>query len=70
MFHCDGLPDLRQVDIVLVTREAAAFAAAQELRSTWPDERWPLDAHDLAEAGRLGELARSGRLVLFLGAGV
>lgn len=58
------------VDIVLVTREAAAFAAAQELRSTWPDEQWPLDAHELAEADRLGRLARSGRLVLFLGAGV
>lgn len=53
------------VDIVLVTPDAADYAAAQHHRRLAADE-----ASCSSEAKRLGELARRGGLALFLGAGV
>jgi NAD-dependent SIR2 family protein deacetylase len=67
-----GAARSRDADIALVTREEAAFAAAQAERSRWPDEtQWTeLGPSLFAEAKRLAELAANGQLVLFLGAGV
>lgn len=62
----------RDVDVVLVTRDAASAAAAQAERGrldahdAWPD----LDDYLIAEADRLAGHASAGHLVLFLGAGI
>ncbi|MCS3880629.1 hypothetical protein GII30_19525 [Gordonia amarae] len=63
------------VDIVLVTPDPAVFGAAQYRRRTIAESGtgslpWGLSAPALAEAKRLGVLARDGHLALFLGAGV
>lgn len=60
------------VDLVLVLRDRAAFALAQKLRreevgsSSWPS----LGAHLQGKAKSLGQIARAGHLVPFLGAGI
>lgn len=64
------------IDVVLVTRTAAAYAAAQAYRRQKSREddgvhAWAaLDAPLRREAKRLGDLAAGGQLVLFIGAGV
>jgi hypothetical protein len=61
-----------KVDIVLVLRDRAAFSLAQKLRreaakgSSWTS----IDAHLQDKAKSLGQTARAGHLVPFLGAGV
>jgi len=63
----DAVDEL-DVDIAVVTPERSVYAAAQHLRG---EPRPPvLDDELLGEARRLGELARTGDLALFLGAGV
>lgn len=58
------------VDVVLVTREAADFAAAQHARATGRRDPWRGLSGDLRDVGRrLATRARTGRLVLFMGAG-
>lgn len=62
----------RGVDVVLVAHDRQAYAAAQRLRARdeqryWPD---PAVARRDAEARRLADLARAGKLVPFIGAGV
>ncbi|MGV9710011.1 8-oxoguanine DNA glycosylase OGG fold protein [Gordonia sp. NPDC003424] len=61
------------LDIVLVTPDRSLFSAAQHRRRVVADgtpATWSLSERELAEARRLGELARHGHLALFLGAGV
>ncbi|MFF2031103.1 SIR2 family protein [Arthrobacter sp. NPDC058192] len=61
-----------RVDLVLVLRDRAAFSLAQKLRreegncSSWPS----LGAHLQEKAESLGQIARAGHLVPFLGAGI
>lgn len=67
-----GLNDVAtggSIDVVLVAREAASFAAAQQVRRADQSRYWP-DQADAALAERLAGHAREGRLVLFLGAGI
>ena len=61
-----------EVDIAIVLRDdAKAYALAQHLRKTSGVDAWPeLNADELDHARRLGDLARMGRLVPFMGAGV
>lgn len=60
------------VDIVLVLRDRAAFSLAQKLRRETADgSSWPsIDAHLHDKAKSLGQTARAGHLVPFLGAGI
>lgn len=60
------------IDVALVAREEAAFAAAQaERRRAAALDPWrELDERLRREADRLGDHAASGRLVLFIGGGV
>jgi hypothetical protein len=61
------------VDIVLVLRDRAAFSLAQKLRREAADgSSWPslLGGHLQEKARSLGQTARAGHLVPFLGAGV
>lgn len=53
-------------DAILVVKDAAAYAAAQQARSRYASTTSTLGG---AQLDRLVEQARSGRLVLFLGAG-
>lgn len=58
-------------DVVLVLRDEAAFALAQDLRRRTQSQFWgSLGNYHLAEAKVLAQKARSGRLVPFMGAGV
>ncbi|UKA72238.1 SIR2 family NAD-dependent protein deacylase [Arthrobacter sp. FW306-06-A] len=58
------------VDIVFVFQDPAAFALAQQQRREG-DTAWAaLSSSLLAKAKELGEIARSGRLVPFMGAGI
>jgi hypothetical protein len=58
------------IDFVLVTLGEEPYAAAQLKRGRSPD-RWPsLTPQQRDQADRLAQLAGSGRLALFLGAGV
>lgn len=57
------------VDVALVLDNPAAYAAAQKARSALDEPFAPLGRDLLARADALAERARSGRLVLFLGAG-
>lgn len=61
-----------EVDIAIVFRGAPkGYALAQHLRHSQGHSAWPeLDARELEHARRLGDLARLGRLVPFMGAGV
>lgn len=61
-----------EVDLALVLIDERAFALAQAIRKRNVAQYWPdLDGSDLFhEAQRLGELARTGRLVPFMGAGI
>lgn len=57
------------VDLALIVHDRRDFAAVQMRRR--PQADWPdLDPALIADADRLGELAGSGQLSLFLGAGV
>lgn len=56
------------LDVAVVTPDASLYAAAQHLRRQSP--AWPLPSRQLSRAQKLGELAKSGELALFLGAGV
>jgi len=74
---CQLLPVLyaaarqHDMDVALVTIEAAAFAAAQAQRHRTVEDAWPELNHALRqEAGKLAGRAARGDLVLFLGAGV
>lgn len=74
---CDLLPVLYEaaaryeLDVALVTNEAAPFAAAQAQRRRAVPDPWPtLDPELRLESRRLADLASRGELVLFLGAGV
>ena len=62
------------IDVALVLRRTADFAAAQWARSLVPDAdaaAWPeLSSQQLALADRLGEKAARGELSIFAGAGV
>lgn len=60
------------VDLVLVLRDRAAFSLAQKLRREAADDLfWPtLGGHLQQKARSLGQIARAGHLVPFLGAGV
>jgi hypothetical protein len=59
----------RGVDVVIVAKDGADFAAAQAVRRA-AEGRDDLSPELREAAGRLGELARAGQLALFLGAGV
>ncbi|WP_298743958.1 SIR2 family protein [uncultured Microbacterium sp.] len=61
-----------EVDIAIVLRDGEkAYALAQHLRKTSGGDAWPeLSTSERAHAHRLGALARRGRLVPFMGAGV
>jgi hypothetical protein len=61
-----------EVDIVLVLRDRAAYSLAQKLRrEVSNDSSWQLlDPHRHRKAKALGQRARDGQLVPFLGAGV
>lgn len=61
-----------RVDVVLVLRDKAAFSLAQKLRREGADgSSWPSLGRHLHEKARsLGQIARAGHLVPFLGAGV
>lgn len=59
------------VDVILVLRDGKAYAAAQQARTRVQDPSlWSAltDEHE-SEAQRIAALSRSGRLVVFLGAG-
>lgn len=60
------------VDIAIVLRDGEkAYALAQHLRKKRGTDSWPeLTAAEVGHAQRLGGLARHGRLVPFMGAGV
>jgi hypothetical protein len=60
------------VDLVLVLRDRAAFSLAQKLRREEGDcSFWPsLGAHLQEKAKSVGQIARAGHLVPFLGAGI
>ncbi|ASR01807.1 SIR2 family protein [Gordonia rubripertincta] len=61
------------LDILLVTPDPAVFSAAQHARRNLEakgSKHWDLDDAEMTEARRLGGLAASGHLALFLGAGV
>ena len=70
--------EVHDVDVALVTKDRPMFVAAQNARRRHLRERGPADAPGwpdlspglVAEARRLAAHAVSGRLVLFLGAGV
>lgn len=57
------------VDIAIVLREERSFARMQELRKRRDGWQGALAAEHMAEAQRLADSARAGRLVPFLGAG-
>ena len=61
-----------EVDIAIVLRDGEkSYALAQHLRKTQGGNPWPeLSSHEMEHARRLGSLARHGRLVPFMGAGV
>ena len=69
---CSHLAATYRVDLVLVLRDRAAFSLAQKLRRDVPsDSSWPSLSERLHEKAKsLGQEARSGHLVPFLGAGV
>jgi hypothetical protein len=69
---CSTLAVTYRVDLVLVLQDRAAFSLAQKLRREVPsDSSWPSLGDRLhAKAKSLGQEARSGHLVPFLGAGV
>lgn len=69
---CANLASEFAVDLVIVLRDKSAFALSQKLRrDTGGTEGWPSLGDELhSKAQRLGELARGGHLVPFLGAGV
>lgn len=61
------------IDLVLVLANAAAYSAAQRLRSSDPTlSRWAavLESTEVALAEKLASHARAGKLVTFLGAGL
>jgi hypothetical protein len=59
------------VDIALVTYSHQMLSAAQAARRLLGDERtWTLTSDQVQQARRLAELARAGKLVLFLGSGL
>lgn len=61
----------READIVIVLQDRAAFALAQKIRRNFGRRAWPSLGHRHLEAARaLGEKAKSGTLVPFLGAGI
>lgn len=66
----DELPTLR-CDVVLVLRDEAAFALAQDIRRTNVTNYWSqLSEEHLDHAKSLAQKAKKGRLVPFLGSGV
>jgi hypothetical protein len=68
---CGELAARYGVDIAIVTPDRATYGAAQHLRTRdRQPPRWGLSPELTREAQRLGALARSGELALFLGAGV
>lgn len=69
---CSQLAATYGVDLVLVLRDRAAFSLAQKLRrEVSSDSSWPSLGDRLHEKAKsLGQEARSGHLVPFLGAGV
>lgn len=68
---CRETAEALGADIAVVLRDEAAYALAQAHRRKDPARWWPeLDASLAREASRLGEAARGGRMVPFLGAGV
>ncbi|WP_426976352.1 SIR2 family protein [Pseudarthrobacter sp. O4] len=69
---CRNLAATYRVDLVLVLRDRAAFSLAQKLRrEVSGDSSWPSLGDRLhGKAMSLGQEARSGHLVPFLGAGV
>lgn len=68
---CRDLAVEHAVDIAIVTPDRATYGAAQHLRTKDRGSgRWGLSPAVAHEASRLGGLARSGQLALFLGAGV
>ena len=70
-FLTSGRSDRPDVDVILVLRDGKAYAAAQQARTRVQDQSlWSAltDEHE-SEAQRIAALSRSGRLVVFLGAG-
>jgi hypothetical protein len=69
---CANLASKFDVDLVIVLRDKSAFSLAQKLRRDGGGAGcWPSLGGELhAKAQMLGDLARSGHLVPFLGAGV
>nr|BFE42578.1 SIR2 family protein [Pseudarthrobacter oxydans] len=58
------------VDIVFVFQDPPAFALAQQQRREWDGAWAALTSSLLAKANELGQIARAGRLVPFMGAGI
>ncbi|MFC7500603.1 SIR2 family protein [Nocardioides sp. CPCC 206347] len=68
---CVQLARQHDIDIAVVTPDRAVYGAAQYLRTQLRTPAgWDLSPHLQDEARRIGALARSGELALFLGAGV
>lgn len=68
---CRETADALGADIAVVLRDEAAYTLAQAQRRADPARWWPeLDSPLQRESARLGDIARSGRMVPFLGAGV
>lgn len=57
------------LDVAIVLRDPQAYALAQMIRRD-QRENWPELGENLAKAKKLGEIARSSRLVPFMGSGI
>ncbi len=61
--------DTYDVDVAIVLRDQQAYALAQMIRRD-QRENWPELGENLAQAKKLGEIARGSRLVPFMGSGI
>ncbi len=69
--ECRALAAAEEVDVVLVLKSERDFALAQHLRRATGEQSWDaLDPSLQLRARSLAEIARTGRLVPFMGAGV
>ncbi|ERG63187.1 hypothetical protein L332_01790 [Agrococcus pavilionensis RW1] len=66
---CTEMASAHDVDLAIVLRDERSFARMQELRKRRAGWQSDLSQEQVADAERLARLAKSGRLVPFLGAG-
>lgn len=67
---CTAAAREHDVDIVIVLRDERSFARMQELRKRRQSWQSELSSEEVSDAERLAGLAKAGKLVPFLGAGV